>query len=102
MSENPALEKTRKKNRSILGSWRLPQREVTDSGHRLTGAAGAGSRQLARLPDPLAVGTPILSPVWAASLPHRGRESQDPGAAGLEPGHWPPRPQSETCASAPK
>lgn len=46
--------------------------------------------------------TPNPAACLGFAAPGSGRESPARGAAGLEPGEWPRRPQSETCPADPK
>lgn len=103
--EDPDTRNDSKENELFLALGRLPQQEeVTDSGHRLTGVPGVEVPISEEASRPIWPGTSPSTPprAWAAPPWGRGRESPARGAAGLEPGEWPRRPQSETCPAAPK
>ena len=105
--EDPDTRNDSKENELFLTPGRLPQQEeVTDSGHRLTGAPGMEAPSSEEASPPIWPGTPAPPaappPAGATPPPGPGRESPARGAAGLEPGKCPRRPQSETCPAAPK
>lgn len=62
-AQHPGTRNDSKENEPFLALGRLPQREeVTDSGHRLTGAPGSGDASSEEFSPPLWPGTPPPPP----------------------------------------